>query len=113
MQNCYRTPVFSGIPNQRGTKSEVATSPLPSQGPKGGRNCYVTPAFSWVPNTKPGDQFKSGYPNPAFLGAQKRAELLRNPYILGGPQHQVRGQNQNWLPRPYLLGAPKEGGIAT
>ena len=32
-------------PQQRGTKSEVATSPLPSRGPKGGRKCYVTPAF--------------------------------------------------------------------
>ena len=36
---------FSGIPKQRGTKSEVAASPLPSRGPERGRKCYVTPAF--------------------------------------------------------------------
>ena len=34
------------VPQQRGTKSEVAASPLPSRGPKRGRKCYVTPAFS-------------------------------------------------------------------
>ena len=43
----------------------------------------------------------------------KRVELLRNPCILGGPQRQVRGQNQKWLPCPCLLGGPEQGGIAT
>ena len=33
---------------QRGTKSEVPTSPLPSRGPKTGPKCYVTPAFSGI-----------------------------------------------------------------
>ena len=40
----------------------------------------------------------------AFSGAQKRAELLRNPCILGGPQRQARGENQKRLPHPCLLG---------
>ena len=40
-----------------GTKSEVAASPLPSQGPKRGWSCYVTPAFSGVP--KEGDKIRS------------------------------------------------------
>ena len=57
-----------------GTKSEVATSPLPSWGPKEGYKCYITSMFSAVP--------KQG------------------------------GQDQNWLPHPYLLGGPKEGGSA-
>ena len=39
-----------GDPQQRGRKSEVATPPLPSRGPKKGRKRYVTPAFSGVPN---------------------------------------------------------------
>ena len=39
-------PCILRDPQQRGTKSEVATSPLPSRGPKRGRKCYVTPAFS-------------------------------------------------------------------
>ena len=41
-------------PLQRGTKSKVAASPLPSRGPKGGRKCYVTRAFFGVP--EPGVQ---------------------------------------------------------
>ena len=51
-------PVSSrGSPN-KGTKSQVATSPLPSPGPTSGRNCYKSPAFS---------------------GVQDRAALPRNP----------------------------------
>ena len=91
----------------------MATSPLPSWGPKRGRDCYVTPAFSGIPNTKQGEKIKSGYLTPAFLGAQKGAGLLRNPCILGDPQHQAQGENQKWLPHPCLLEGPKGGGIAT
>ena len=43
-------------PQQKGKKTEVATSPLPSRGPKRGRKCYVTPAFSGIPNAKDGEQ---------------------------------------------------------
>ena len=32
--------------------------------------------------------------------------------VLGGPQHQARGENQKRLPHACLLGGPKEGGIA-
>ena len=46
------------VPQQRGTKSEVAASPLPSRGPKRGRKCYVTPAFSGC--TTEGEGNKSG-----------------------------------------------------
>ena len=81
----------------------MATSPLPSLGPKRGPNCYLTPAFSGIPNAKRGEKIRSGYLTPAFAGAQKRAELLRNPCILGDPQRQARGQNQKWLPHPCLL----------
>ena len=39
------TPSFlQGYPT-KGTKTQLATSPLPFPGPKIGRNCYVTPAF--------------------------------------------------------------------
>ena len=96
-----------------GRKSELAASPLPSPGPKNGRNCYATPAFSGVPNAKRGDGIRIGCLTRAFSGAQKWAELLRNPCILGGPQRQARAENQNSLPHPYLLRGPKVGGIAT
>ena len=85
-------------PQQRGTKSEVAASTLPSRGPKRGRKCYVTHAFSGVPNTKrveqnqkwspaKGNKIRNGCLTPAFLGAQKRVEMLRNPAFLGVPEH--------------------------
>ena len=44
--------VLNNHPEQRGTESELAASPLPSRGPKRMRKCYVTPAFWGVPRTK-------------------------------------------------------------
>ena len=90
----------------------MATSTLPSRGPKRGRNSYVIPAFSGVPNVKRGEKIRSGYLNPAFSGAQKRAKFLRNPYILRAPQREARGENQKWLPHLCLLGGREEGAIA-
>ena len=72
----------------------------------------MTPAFSGIPNTKCGETIRSDYLTLAFAGAQKRAEVLRKPCILGDPQRQARGENQRWLHHPCLLGGPKEGGIA-
>ena len=94
-------PCILRDPQQRGTKSEVAASPLPSRGPKRGRKCYVTPAFSGISNAKCGEQnqkwsptkenkIRSGRSTPAFSGAQKRAEMLRHPCIVGGPQTGVQ-----------------------
>ena len=104
---------FSGVSNAKcGDKIGMRASPVPSRGPKRGHNCYVTPTLSGVPNAKHGDKIRSGYFSIAFSGAQKRAELLRNPCLLGGSPIR-RGQNQNWLPHPCLLGGPKKGGIAT
>ena len=87
----------------------MPTSPLPSPERRRGRKCYVTSAFPGVPGEKRREKIKSGYLTPAFSGAQKRAEVLRNPCILGGPQCQAWGGNQKWLPHPYLLGGPEEG----
>ena len=95
----------------RGTKSEVVASPLSSPGPTNARNCCVTHAISNVP--KQGNKIKSACLTTAFSGARKRAVLLRNPCILGGPQRQRRVKNQKWLPYPCLLGGPQMGGNAT
>ena len=88
-----RDPCLLGGPQHqvRGKKSELATSPPPSRGPKKGRDCYVTPAFSGVPNAKCMEKIRIAYLTPTFSRAQKREELLRNPCILAGLQHQVRG----------------------
>ena len=100
----YPTPIFTGDKKEggsatspmhyrgfraKGTRSEVAASPLSSPGPKRGRNGYVTPTFSGVPNK--GEKIRSGCLTPAFSGAQKRAELRHDPCILGGSQQ--RGNN--------------------
>ena len=62
----------------------MAASPLPSRGANKGRKCYVTPTFPGVPKQR-GDKI-SGRLTLAFSGAQKRAEMLRHPCILGDPQ---------------------------
>ena len=64
----YRT-LPSGGPQWKGTELEVATSPLPSRGPKNGRIGYVTRAFSGVPNK--GDKIRIAYNTAAFSGGQK------------------------------------------
>ena len=71
-----------------------------------------------VPNIV--EKNRSGYLTCTFPGAQKRAEMLPHPRILGGPQREARrGKSevvsnkgiykQKWLPHPCLLGGPKEG----
>ena len=57
------------------------------------------------PQTKE-DEIRIGCFTPAFLGAQKRADLLRHPCIHGVPNKGE--QNQKWPPHPCLLG-PKRG----
>ena len=96
-----------------GRKIEVATSPLPSRGSKRGRNRYVTPAFSGVPNAMCGEKNGIGYLTPALSETRTRVESLCNRCISRGPQRQVWGENQIWVPHPCLLGGPKEGGVAT
>ena len=83
----------------------MAASPLPSHAPERGRNCYVTLAISGVPNQE--DTITSGCLIPAFSGAQKRADLLCKPGVRR--RAQTRGQNQNRLPHPCLLGGAKRG----
>ena len=103
-RKCHVTHVFSGGPKQ-GDQIRIGCLTPTSQGPKGGWNCYVTPAFSRVP--KQGDKIKIGCLTPAFSGAQKRAEVPRNPCVLGGGGGQTRRPNQNWLPHPDLSGAQR------
>ena len=110
-----RNPCILGGPlhQARGNIKNWPPKPLGPRVSKRGRKGYATPAFSGVPYAKYVDKIRSGHLACSFSGAQKRAELLRNPCILGGPLGQVRGQIKNWPPNPLLLGGPKEGGIAT
>ena len=98
-QNCWgpqvggnaTPPLHSrGSPKTWGTKSELV-------GPTSGRKCYITPAFSGIPKDM-GEKIRIG-------GANKWAEKLHHPCILGDPQRHG-GQNQNWW-------GPQVGGNAT
>ena len=56
---------------QKGTKSQVVTSPMPSQGPKNGRTCYITLAFLGVPQK--GDK---NIILPPYLGTRQGSQGL-------------------------------------
>ena len=115
-----RHPCILGDPQHRGTKSEVAASPLPSWGPKRGRKRYVTLAFSGVPYRR-GRKQKwpttgrkcyvilafSGVPKQGdkVKGGHKWAEVPRNPDVLGGPRKGV----QKW-PAPGSWKKSHSGG---
>ena len=94
-----RYPCILGGPQCQawGAKSQVPASTLPSGGPRTGRKCYT------------GSKIRSGCLTPAFLGAQKRAEMLRHPGILGGPQRQARGAKSEVVASPRPSWGPKRG----
>ena len=127
-------PVHSlGDPQDRGTKSEVATAPLPSQGPKRGRKCYATPAFSGIPNIGEGNQ--KWLPHPCLLMGPKEGGNATSPLhsrgsptpsagskIRSGPQQRGRksevasplpsqGPKRGWkcYATPAFSGIPKIG----
>ena len=102
--DCYITPASSVVPN-KGEKSELATSPPPSQRATSGRNCYVTTAFSGFTNK--GDKFRIGCLTRVFLGGHKWAQLLCHTCFLGGPQQ--TGQKQSWCPHLCVLGGATGG----
>ena len=102
-------PAFSGVPNAKREEKIRRGHLTPAFEPhpclrgveaKRGWNCYVTPAFWGVPKAKRGEKIRTRYLTPPFSGAPKRAELLRNPEIIGGPQHQARREDHKWLPQP-------------
>ena len=101
-----------GGPHQRGQNQS---------GPKRGRKCYIPRAFSRVQNK--GDKIKAcpkegrnatsplhsrGSPSKRTKSkwAQKRAEMLHHPSLLGVPNK--GGQHQNWLAQPCLFRGRKE-----
>ena len=98
----------------KGTQSELPTSPLPSWGPTNGRNCYISLAFSVAP--KQGNKIRVAYLTPAFLGAHKWAEVLRNPNkgtkseLVASPLPS-RGptSGQKCYVTPTFSGVPKHG----
>ena len=117
-------PCILGGPQRqaRGTESELATSLLPSRGPKRGRKCYATPAFPGVPKQRgikselassplPSWGPKGGrncYVTPAFSGVPKqrgtKSELAASPLPSRRPK-------RGWkcYVTPAFSGVPKQG----
>ena len=70
-------------PTQGATQQSVDCESLtPTQG-------ATQQSVDWIPNAGLEDKFRCGCLTPTFSGAQKRAELLRNPYFLGDPQKET------------------------
>ena len=110
-RECYVTPAFSGTPNTAEQNQKRLPHPCLLRGPKEGGNA-MSPLHSrgsLKPST--GNKIRSGYLTPAFSKAQKRAEMLCHPCILGDPQQ--RGTKSEVAATPCLIGGPKEGGNAT
>ena len=63
--------------------------------PQEGGNA-MSPHILQFHNAKHREKIRNGYLNPAFSGAEKRADMLCHPCILGGPQSQARGRNSKW-----------------
>ena len=85
-----RHPYILGGPQRqaRGAKSELGPHPCLLKGTKEGGNATSTLHCPGSPMQSVESKIRKGCLSLAFLEAQKRAEMLRNPYILGGPQRQ-------------------------
>ena len=80
----YVTLAFRGFPS-KAYKIRMGYLTPALSGPTNGRNCYVTLDSRGSPAK--GTKSELATSPSASLGANKWAELLYNPCILGGPQH--------------------------
>ena len=87
----------------KGTESKLATSPMPSRGPKRGRNGYITPAFSGVPNKGTISELATS-PLPS-RGPKRGRNGCITPAFLGVPK--IRGGSSAPLPLPLPYCGPK------
>ena len=108
---CYITPAFSGVPKQRGTKSELTTYPVPSWGPTSGRKMLHNPCILGVPEQRGTKSELTTYPVPSW-GPTSGRKMLHNPCILGGPQTKRDKIRIDYLTRAFL-GAHKWAENAT
>ena len=98
-------------PQQRGTKSELAASPLPSRGPKGGRKCYVTLAFSGSNGFKKGvltgpvekspsrgSSMVQSNPTTNVPKREKKEGLRERPVSCTVPMGSIMVGHRYWMP---------------
>ena len=93
-----------------GTKSEVATSPLPPRGPRRAWNCDTTPAFSEVANAKRGDKIQNRRPHACFLrGPEEDGMATQRLHSRGSPAPSA-GTKSELASSPLPFRGPKRGG---
>ena len=92
-RKCYVTPASSGVPNaKRGEQKQKWWSPpCLLEWQKEGGNALPPLPSRGSPTLSVGSKIRNGCLAPDSLAAQKRAEMLRHPCILGDPQRQARG----------------------
>ena len=102
---CYVTLAFSGIPNKEEQSQNDLPPPCLLGGPKQGGNATSPLHSRGSPAPSKGSKIRMGFLTPTFSGAQKMAEMLRHPCILGDPQQ--RGTKSAWAASPLLSWAQK------
>ena len=112
-RKCYVTLAFSGIPNKGEQNHNWLPHPCLLRHTKEGRNAMS--ALHSRGSSPKGKKIRSGWPTPAFLGAQKRAEVLHHPCVLGGPlrkrtKTKVAHKMAKVLHPPCVLGGPQTRG---
>ena len=104
-QKCYVTPAFSGVPNKGEQNQNWLPEPCLLGGPKVGGSA-MSPLHSRGSPTK-GNKIRIGCLSHAFSGAEKWAEVLCHPCILGGPQQ--RGTKSELAASAMPFRDPKGG----
>ena len=110
-QKCYITPACSGVPNaKRGEQNQKwLYHPCLLGGPKKGGNALPPLPSQGAPMPSKGSKITNGCLTRHFLAAQKRAEMLHHPCVLGGPQRKARGANVQIVVAPQTSWQPKRG----
>ena len=96
-----RNPSVLGVPNQKGTKSELVASPLASRGPKRGRNCYATLHSRGSPTPSAATKSREATSPLPPPGPKRGWKCYVTLHSWGSPNEW--GQNQKWLSHPCLL----------
>ena len=104
---CYVTLAFSGIPNKGEQKQKWMPHPCLLGDPKEGGNATSPLQSQGSPKPSAGNKIRNGCLTSALSEAQKRAEMLRHPCILGYPQQ--RGAKSEMAASPLPSRGAKRG----
>ena len=94
-RRCYVTPALSGVPNAKRREQNQKWLPHPYflGEPKEGGDATSSLHCPASPTPSAGSEIRSGCLTTTFSGAQNRAQMIRHPCIVQGPQRQAQGAN--------------------